>query len=191
MANRFTEKFGIPIWEGYGLTEASPAVSTSVGLPVQRPGSVGRPLPGVEVRLVDESGEDALSDDPGEIWVRGPNIFHGYWRDPEATAQALDGEGWLHTGDVGVLDVAGELHMVDRLKDLIIVSGFNVIPAEVERVIQAIDGVKEALVIGSPHARTGEVVEAVVVLDPDLTSLKTRSFRTRPATSRITRCRRR
>jgi long-chain acyl-CoA synthetase len=166
VAERFRSRFGIPIWEGYGLTEASPAVSTSVGLKAPRPGSVGRPLPGVEIRLVDESGEDALSDDPGEIWVRGPNVFHGYWRDADATAEVLDGEGWLHTGDVGVLDVAGELHVVDRLKDLIIVSGFNVIPAEVERVIQGMDGVKEALVIGVPNERTGEAVVAVVVTEP-------------------------
>jgi long-chain acyl-CoA synthetase len=166
VARRFTSRFGIPIWEGYGLTEASPAVSTSVGLLKPRPGSVGRPLPGVAIRLVDESGEDALYDDPGEIWVKGPNVFHGYWRDPEATAAVLDAEGWLHTGDVGVLDGAGELHVVDRLKDIIIVSGFNVIPAEVERVLQGMEGVKEALVIGSPHERTGEAVEAVVVLEP-------------------------
>ena len=169
VAERFRSRFGIPIWEGYGLTEASPAVSTSVGLKSPRPGSVGRPLPGVEIRLVDESGEDALSDDPGEIWVRGPNVFHGYWRDAEATAEVLDDEGWLHTGDVGVLDVAGELHVVDRLKDLIIVSGFNVIPAEVERVIQGMEGVKEALVIGVPNERTGEAVEAVVVTEPGST----------------------
>jgi len=169
VAARFTSRFGVPIWQGYGLTEASPAVSTSVGLPAPRPGSVGRPLPGIEIRLVDDSGDDALSDDPGEILVRGPNVFHGYWRDAAATAEILDDEGWLHTGDVGVLDGAGELHVVDRLKDLIIVSGFNVIPAEVERVLQGIDGVKEALVIGSPHDRTGEAVEAVVVLETGTT----------------------
>ena len=172
VASRFTSRFGLPIWEGYGLTEASPAVSTSVGLPAPRLGSVGRPLPGVEIRLVDDSGEDALSDDPGEIWVRGPNVFHGYWRDPKATAEILDSDGWLHTGDVGVLDAAGQLHVVDRLKDLIIVSGFNVIPAEVERILRGIDGVTDAVVIGTPHDRTGEAVEAVVVLAPgsDLTA---------------------
>jgi long-chain acyl-CoA synthetase len=163
---RFSSRFQMPIWEGYGLTEASPVVSTSVGLKAPRPGSVGRPLPGMAIRLVDESGEDALFDDPGEIWVRGPNIFHGYWRDQEATAEVLDGEGWLHTGDVGVIDDSGGLHVVDRLKDLVIVSGFNVVPAEVERVIQGMDGVKEAVVIGSPDARTGESVEAVVVREP-------------------------
>ncbi|MFZ0668270.1 MAG: AMP-binding protein [Acidimicrobiales bacterium] len=165
-AERFKAKFGLPIHEGYGLTEASPVVSTSVGLEFPTPGSVGRPLPGIDMRLVDESGEDALFDDPGEIWVRGPNVFSGYWRDEEATARVLDSDEWLHTGDVGVLDDAGELHVVDRLKDIIIVSGFNVIPAEVERVVRAIDGVNDVVVIGRDAPRTGETVEAVVVADP-------------------------
>jgi long-chain acyl-CoA synthetase len=167
VADRFTARFGLPILQGYGLTEASPVVSTSVGLDQPSPGSVGRPLPGVSVRLVDESGEDALYDDPGEIWVRGPNIFHGYWHDDEATAQILDQEGWLHTGDVGVLDDAGNLYVVDRLKDIIIVSGFNVIPAEVERVIRTVNGVRDVVVVGHPDQRTGESVEAVVTKDPD------------------------
>ena len=162
-AERFTSRFGVPLWQGYGLTEASPAVATSVGLEAPRPGSVGRPLPGLSLKLVDESGEDALCDDPGEIWVRGPNVFAGYWRDPDATRAVLDSARWLHTGDVGVLDDAGELHVVDRLKDLIIVSGFNVIPSEVEQVIRGIEGVKETVVFGVPDLRTGESVEALVV----------------------------
>jgi long-chain acyl-CoA synthetase len=172
VAEGFTSKFGQPIWEGYGLTEASPAVATTVGLPYPKPGSVGRPLPGLSVRLVDESNEDVLIDDPGEIWVKGPNVFKGYWRDAEATAQVLDSDGWLHTGDVGVLDDSGDLFIVDRLKDIIIVSGFNVIPAEVERVLQAVAGVKEAVVVGRPDPRTGESVEAVVVKETgaDVTS---------------------
>jgi len=165
LGERFSNRFGTPIWQGYGLTETSPAVSTSVGLAVPRPGSVGRPLPGVELRLVDESGEDALTDDPGEIWVRGPNVFAGYWRDEESTANAIDPDGWFHTGDVGVLDDEGELYVVDRLKDIIIVSGFNVIPAEVERVIRGIDGVKDVVVVGRANPRSGESVEAVVVPD--------------------------
>jgi long-chain acyl-CoA synthetase len=163
--DRFTSRFGVPLWQGYGLTEASPAVATSVGLSAPRPGSVGRPLPGLSLKLVDESGEDVLYDDPGEIWVRGPNIFTGYWRDDGATKAVLDPQGWLHTGDVGVLDEAGELHVVDRLKDLIIVSGFNVIPSEVEQVIRGIEGVKETVVFGVPDPRTGESVEALVVPD--------------------------
>ncbi len=162
----FTSKFGLPLRQGYGLTEASPGVATSVGIEAPSPGSVGRPLPGLSIRLVDESGEDALYDDPGEIWVRGPNVFSGYWHDETSTREVLDSEGWLHTGDVGVLDDAGELHVVDRLKDIIIVSGFNVIPAEVEQVVRGVDGVKEAVVVGRSDARTGESVEAVVVTEP-------------------------
>ena len=162
----FTAKFGLQLRQGYGLTEASPGVATSVGIDDPRPGSVGRALPGVSIRLIDESGDDALYDDPGEIWVRGPNVFSGYWRDEKSTADVLDSDGWLHTGDVGVLDDAGGLHVVDRLKDIIIVSGFNVIPAEVEQVVRGLDGVKEAVVVGRPDSRTGESVEAVVVKEP-------------------------
>jgi long-chain acyl-CoA synthetase len=116
--------------------------------------------------LIDESGDDALTDDPGEIWVKGPNVFAGYWNDPEATSQVLDPEGWLHTGDVGVLDGSGELHVVDRLKDIIIVSGFNVVPSEVEDVLMAIGGITDAVAVGRPDSRTGESVEAVVVTAP-------------------------
>jgi long-chain acyl-CoA synthetase len=162
----FSSRFGLRLRQGYGLTEASPAVATSVGLPAPAPGSVGRPLPGLSVKLVDESGEDVLIDDPGEIWVRGPNVFGGYWRDEQATGEVLDRGGWLHTGDVGVLDSEGELHVVDRLKDLVIVSGFNVIPSEVEQVVRRVDGVKEAVVVGMPDPRTGESVEALVVKQP-------------------------
>ncbi len=163
---RFATRFGIRLRQGYGLTEASPAVATSVGLPQPSRGSVGRPLPGLSVKLVDEDGEDVLVDDPGEIWVRGPNIFSGYWRDEKATAEVLDPAGWLHTGDVAVLDGGGELHVVDRLKDLVIVSGFNVIPSEVEQVVRGVDGVLEAVVVGMPDPRTGESVEALVVKEP-------------------------
>ncbi len=163
---QFTSSFGLPIRQGYGLTEASPGVATSVGIENPSPGSVGRPLPGVSIRLVDDSGEDALYDDPGEIWVRGANVFSGYWHDDEATGLVLDKDGWLRTGDVGVLDDSGQLHIVDRMKDIIIVSGFNVIPAEVEHVVRGVEGVKEVVVVGRPDPRTGESVEAVVVKEP-------------------------
>ena len=159
----FEKRYGVSLWQGYGLTEASPAVSTSVGTGRNDPGSVGRPLPGVSVRLVDD-GEDALVGDPGEILVKGPNVFPGYWRDERATAEVLTSDGWLRTGDVGVWSEQGDLHIVDRTKDLVIVSGFNVYPGEVERCLLAHPDVAEAAVVGRDDHVTGEAVEAYVVL---------------------------
>jgi long-chain acyl-CoA synthetase len=121
------------------------------------------PLPGVEVRLVESSGDDALVGDPGEIWVKGPNVFPGYWDDPEATRAALTGDGWLRTGDVAVVDDDGFLSLVDRVKEVIIVSGFNVFPAEVEEALNGHPGVEASAVVGVPHPHSGEAVKAFVV----------------------------
>lgn len=162
-ARAFEDRYGIPLREGYGLTEASPVVTSSLLHRPAKPGSVGVPLPGLDVRLVDEDGQDALAGDPGEIWVKGPNVFAGYWEDPKATAAALAPGGWLRTGDIAVVDDDGELWLVDRAKDLIIVSGFNVFPAEVEEVLKGHPGVSDAAVIGCPDERTGERVQAFVV----------------------------
>jgi long-chain acyl-CoA synthetase len=137
-----------------------------------KPGSIGLPLPGVEIRLVDEDGEDAEEDDPGEIWVRGANVFAGYWNRPGATAEVMEGD-WLKTGDVAYRDEDGYLHVVDRKKDLIMVSGFNVYPMEVEEAIERHPDVEEAAVVGIPDQRTGEAVQAWIVprlgrvLDPE------------------------
>lgn len=169
VAERFERRWGIPLWQGYGLTEASPGVATSLGTGRHRAGSVGRPLPGVEVRLVDEAGDDVLEGDPGEIWVRGPNVFAGYWRDDAATASVLTADGWLRTGDVGVVHPDGDLYVVDRRKDLVIVSGFNVFPAEVEAALTDLAGLAEVVVVGRPDPATGEAVEAVVVREPGST----------------------
>ncbi|HEX9530432.1 MAG TPA: AMP-binding protein [Acidimicrobiales bacterium] len=188
VADSFTARFGIPLWQGYGLTEAGPVVTSSVvggegaggegaggegaggegaggeggGGDVRR-SSIGVPIPGVDVRLVDEEGEDALEGDPGEIWVKGPNLFSGYWNDPEATDRALTADGWLRTGDMAVADDDGYLYIVDRVKDVIIVSGFNVYPAEVEEVLLAHPGIAEVAVAGRPHPYSGETVVAFVV----------------------------
>jgi long-chain acyl-CoA synthetase len=163
------ERLGLTVVEGYGLTEASPAVTTGLGLDAPD-GSIGVALPHVSLRLVDSAGagigsdaEDVLVGDPGEIWVRGPNVFAGYWEDPEGTAAAITPDGWLRTGDVAVVDDDGFLYLVDRAKDLIIVSGFNVFPAEVEEVIAEHPGVAEVAVVGVPDPRTGEAVAAYVV----------------------------
>ncbi len=165
VAEAIKSRFGLEVSEGYGLTEASPVVTASAGM-AWRPGSIGAPLDGIEVRLVDLDGGDALIGDPGEIWVRGPNVFQGYWNDAEATAHCIDAEGWLHTGDIAVVDEDGYLYLVDRAKDLVIVSGFNVFPAEVEEVLLSMPGVRECAVVGVPHPHTGEAVKAFVVVDP-------------------------
>ncbi len=164
IARTMLERFGIEIREGYGLTEASPVVTTSTGV-TPRFGSVGRVLDGVEIRLVNVNGE-ALVGDVGEVLVRGDNVFAGYYLDPEATAEVLDDEGWLHTGDLATTDDDGYLYLVDRSKDLIIVSGFNVYPAEVEEMLIGHPAVAEAAVVGVAHPHTGEAVKAYVVVEP-------------------------
>jgi long-chain acyl-CoA synthetase len=165
IAHSVKERLGLDLQEGYGLTETAPIVATSVGTDAPI-GSVGRPLAGVEVRLVDEDEGDVYVGDPGELWVRGPNVFQGYWNDPEATRRALTDDGWLRTGDIAVVDDDGYLYLVDRAKDLIIVSGFNVHPAEVEDVLVAHPDVEGAAVVGVEHPHTGEAVKAFVVLTP-------------------------
>jgi long-chain acyl-CoA synthetase len=166
VADAFRARFDKPIWEGYGLTETAPIVSSSLVGGEPKRGSIGLPLPGIEVRLVDVDGEDALAGDPGEVWVRGPNVFPGYWNDPEATALVLTDDGWLRTGDIAVTDDDGYLYLVDRAKDLIIVSGFNVFPAEVEEALLEHPGIAEAGVVGVSHPYSGEAVKAYVVAKP-------------------------
>jgi long-chain acyl-CoA synthetase len=160
LADRFQQATGLFVHQGYGLTEASPGVTTTLGEENPKPGSVGRPLPNVELRIADEQGEDVESDDPGEILIRGANVFSGYWPDG---VDGPDENGWYRTGDVGFLDSDGDLFLVDRLRELIIVSGFNVFPSEVEEVLVRAPGVREAAVIGVPSEETGEAVKAFVV----------------------------
>lgn len=164
VAETIRDRFGLELREGYGLTEASPTVTTSLGGPVKF-GSVGRAVKGVEVRLVNANGE-ALVGDVGEIWVRGANVFAGYFRDADATDAVLTDDGWLKTGDMATCDDEGYLYLVDRAKDLVIVSGFNVYPAEVEDVLMSHPDVVEAGVVGVPHPHTGEAVKAFVVTRP-------------------------
>lgn len=155
----FTEATGIEVHQGYGLTEASPVVTSTLCSTAMQPGSVGAALPGVHIRLVDELGHEPDGDDPGEIWIRGDNLFSGYW--PDGT-DGPDPDGWYATGDVGFLDPTGDLFLVDRLKELVIVSGFNVYPSEVEEVLSEIPEVAEAAVIGAADEKTGEAVVAYV-----------------------------
>jgi len=161
----FRRRLGVTIWEGYGLTETAPGVTSNAMGDQPKPSSIGKPLPGVEVRIVDAHGEDVEEGDPGEIIVRGPNVFQGYWRQDEASKEAL-ADGWFHTGDVGYADADGFIFLVDRKKDLILVSGFNVYPREVEDALYRHPKVADVAVIGVPHPYTGEAVKAFVVLKP-------------------------
>ncbi len=170
----FQEVTGLWIFEGYGLTEGGPVLTTNGIAGVAKPGSVGRALPGIELRLVGTDGRPLDAEDPadelvsesedtGLVSVRGPNLFSGYWPDG---AGGPDGDGWFRTADVGFLDADGDLHLVDRSSDLVIVNGFNVYPREVEQVLGELDGVAEAAVVGVPDDRTGEAVKAVLVRAP-------------------------
>ena len=156
---RFTDLTGLPVHQGYGLTEASPVVTSTLCSTDLQNGSVGAALPGIELRLVDDRGRAPEGEDPGEIQVKGDNLFSGYWPDGSA---GPDDEGWWSTGDVGFLDASGDLFLVDRLKELVIVSGFNVYPSEVEDVVREVEGVTEVAVIGVEDDETGEVVVAYV-----------------------------
>jgi long-chain acyl-CoA synthetase len=154
------ETSGHHVFEGYGLTETAPVLTTTLCSEVAKPGSIGRPIPGVELLLLDESGEEVDEGDPGEVVVRGANLFSGYWPDGVG---GPDSDGWFRTGDVAVADDDGDLYLVDRVRELILVSGFNVYPREVEDAIAGHPSVAEVAVIGIPHPYTGETVKAFVV----------------------------
>jgi long-chain acyl-CoA synthetase len=169
VAERWQRVTGTRIAEGYGLTETSPVVSFNPLAGVAKPDSIGIPAPGTEVRLVDDEGHDVPVGAPGELIVRGPQVMQGYWQQPEESAKVLR-EGWLYTGDVAVMDEQGYFKIVDRKKDMILVSGFNVYPNEVEDAIAQMDAVLEVAVVGVPDAKSGEAVRAFVVSqDPGLT----------------------
>ncbi|MFL6132968.1 MAG: class I adenylate-forming enzyme family protein [Nocardioidaceae bacterium] len=157
LVDDFRRRTGIEVHQGYGLTEAAPVVTSTLRSPHPKRGSVGSALPGIEIRLADESGSAPEGEDPGQILIRGANMFSGYWADG---AGGPGDDGWYATGDVGFLDRDGDLFLVDRLRELVIVSGFNVYPTEVEDVIGEVEGVAEAAVIGAPHPLTGETVVA-------------------------------
>lgn len=173
LKERFEAATGATLVEGYGLSESSGVVSSNPYLPPQRPGTIGQPIPGTEVALVDKEDptRPAPDGEPGEIVLRGPQIMAGYWNRPEADAEVFveDAEGrrWLRTGDVGVIDADGFVRIVDRLKDMIAVSGFKVFPSQIEAVLYHHPAVREALVIGLPDAYRGEKPRAYVTLHED------------------------
>jgi long-chain acyl-CoA synthetase len=163
VASAWHARTGSAIAEGYGLTEASPVVTVNRLDRAQFTGSIGLPVPSTECRIVDEQGVELGFDMPGELIVRGPQVMQGYWKQPAETRAVLDADGWLRTGDIAIMAPDGSLRIVDRKKDLILVSGFNVYPNEIEDVIAKHAGVAEVAVIGIADARSGEAVRAVVV----------------------------
>jgi long-chain acyl-CoA synthetase len=176
VAQRWRDITGTPLVEGYGLTEASPVVCLN---PVSDPklGTVGLPMPSTEVTIRDDHGDVLGVGEAGEVWVRGPQVMKGYWGRPDETKGVLTGDGWLRTGDIGAFDAQGYLKILDRKKDIIIVSGFKVFPNEVEDVAMMHPDVLEAAVIGVPDERTGQAVKLFVVKrDPALTEADLSEF---------------
>jgi len=161
----FEEAFGCEILEGYGLSETSPVASFNHPGRERKPGTIGTPIRGVEMRVVDDDGHETPLGEPGEIVIRGENVMRGYWHRDEETAEAIR-DGWFHSGDVGVVDDDGYFTIVDRKKDLIIRGGMNVYPREIEEVIYEHPAVLETAVVGQPHDKLGEEVAAAVVLKP-------------------------
>ena len=164
----FEEKFGVEILEGFGLSETSPVASFNMLGRPRTPGSIGYPVWGVEMAILDDKDRPVPDGERGEICIRGHNVMKGYLGRPDATREALRG-GWFHSGDIGIRDADGSYRIVDRKKDMIIRGGFNVYPREVEEVLYAHPAIVEAAVIGVPHESHGEEVKAVVVSrDPEL-----------------------
>jgi len=162
-AERWEALTGCRIVEGYGLTETSPAASTNPYGQLARLGTVGIPVPGTGFKVIDDDGHEQPLGERGELCIKGPQVMKGYWQQPEATAQVLDSEGWLKTGDIAIIDPDGYTRIVDRKKDMIIVSGFNVYPNEIEDVVMGHPQVASCAVIGVPDERTGEAVKLFVV----------------------------
>jgi long-chain acyl-CoA synthetase len=171
VAERWKQVTGVPLIEAYGLTETSPAATMNpLDLPEYN-GAIGLPIPSTDIVLRDDAGHDVALGQPGEICIKGPQVMAGYWQRPDETAKVLDADGWLATGDIGVMDDRGFVRIVDRKKDMILVSGFNVYPNEIEAVVVTHPGVLECAAIGVPDAKSGEAVKLFVVRkDPGLTA---------------------
>jgi long-chain acyl-CoA synthetase len=162
----FEKRFGCSVGEGYGLSETAPVATFNHLDRPRKAGSIGTPIPGVQVRLVDEAGDDVPAGEIGEIAIRGDNVMAGYWNRPEETAETIP-DGWLRSGDLARQDDDGYFFIVDRKKDVIIRGGYNVYPREVEEVLYEYPGVLEAAVVGIPDEHLGEEVAAAVVLTQD------------------------
>jgi long-chain acyl-CoA synthetase len=171
VAERWHKVFGVPLIEGYGLTETSPTVTVNPLTISTYTGNIGLPLPSTEVAAMDDAGKQLGLGEAGEICVRGPQVMKGYWRRPDETAKVLTADGWLRTGDIGIIDPSGYVRIVDRKKDVIVVSGFKVFPNEVEDAAMLHPDVYEAAAISAPDEHSNEAVKLVVVRrNPRLTA---------------------
>ncbi|MEY8878022.1 MAG: long-chain-fatty-acid--CoA ligase [Leptothrix sp. (in: b-proteobacteria)] len=176
-AQLWLRKTGCPICEGYGLSETAPVVTANPTTTTQYTGTIGMPLPNTDVCLLDEAGHEVPAGMSGEIAVKGPQVMAGYWQRPDETAKVMTADGWFRTGDIGTVDVRGQFRIVDRKKDMILVSGFNVYPNEIEDLLTLMPGILECAAVGVPDERTGEAVKVVLVRrDPNLTEDEVRAY---------------
>jgi long-chain acyl-CoA synthetase len=170
VAERFVNLTGCPIIEGYGLSETSPVLTCNPAGSTEYTGTIGLPLPSTEISIRDEEGREVPLGEPGEICARGPQVMPGYWQRPDETAKVMTSDGFFRTGDIGVMNPEGHIKIVDRKKDMVLVSGFNVYPNEVEAAAIEHPGILEAAAIGVPNGPSGEVVKLYVIRkDPILT----------------------
>lgn len=177
VANLWLKKTGCPICEGYGLSETSPSASCNPVTSTQFTGTIGVPLPSTFMKCIDDEGREVAMGERGEIAIKGPQVMAGYWQRPDETAKVMTADGYFKSGDIGVMDARGYFTIVDRKKDMVLVSGFNVYPNEVEDVVAKLDGVMECAVVGVPDEKTGEAVKLVIVKkDPALSEEKVREY---------------
>ena len=176
VAKLWFEKTGCPICEGYGLSETSPSASCNLVTGKEFTGTIGVPIPGTLMKLLDDEGNLCAPGERGEIAIKGPQVMAGYWQRPDETAKVMTADGYFKSGDIGTMDDRGYFKIVDRKKDMILVSGFNVFPTELEDVVAQLAGVMECACIGMPDDKTGEAVKLVIVKkDPDLTEAAVRA----------------
>ena len=176
-AKLWLEKTGCPIVEGYGLSETSPSATCNPVDSTAYSGNIGLPMPNTELTLLDDDGNEVPLGTPGEIAIRGPQVMAGYWQRPDETAKVMTADGWFRTGDIGVVDERGYFKIVDRKKDMILVSGFNVYPNEVEDVVTQMPGILECAAVGVPDSKAGEAVKLVIVKsDPKVTEADVRAY---------------
>jgi long-chain acyl-CoA synthetase len=177
VAKLWFDKTGCPICEGYGLSETSPSASCNPVTAKEYTGTIGVPLPSTWMKLLDDEGQEVPMGQPGEIAIKGPQVMAGYWQRPDETAKVMTSDGFFKSGDVGVMDERGYFRIVDRKKDMILVSGFNVYPTEIEDVVASLDGVLECACIGVPDEKTSEAVKLFVVRkNPNLTEAQVRAY---------------